>query len=138
MSARDKFHRAVRTGLEKDGWTITDDPLMVKTGEVAQYIDLGAENLVAAEKDGRQIAVEIKSFLSSSPITDFHGALGQFLNYREALEEEEPGRKLYLAVPDDTFKDFFSLPFTEKMVRKYGLPLIVYNAETEVLRKWIN
>lgn len=32
-----------------------------------------------AEKDGRKIAVEIKSFISPSNISDFHSALGQFL-----------------------------------------------------------
>jgi hypothetical protein len=45
------------------------------------YIDLGAEKLIAAEKDGSYIAVEVKSFLQSSVLSDFHTALGQFLNY---------------------------------------------------------
>jgi len=27
MPAKDIFHDAVRIGLEKDGWVITDDPL---------------------------------------------------------------------------------------------------------------
>ncbi|GCL41741.1 fdxN element excision controlling factor protein XisH [Dolichospermum planctonicum] len=28
MSAKDFFHNAVRLALEKDGWLITDDPLL--------------------------------------------------------------------------------------------------------------
>jgi hypothetical protein len=48
-----------------------------------------------------------KSFLSNSAITDFHLALGQFLNYRLALQMKEPDRTLYLAVPFDTFAFFF-------------------------------
>ena len=63
------------------------------------YVDLGAEKLIAAEKDGHKIVVEIKSFLATSNISEFHTAVGQFLNYRLALEGEEPERKLYLAVP---------------------------------------
>lgn len=51
-------------------------------------IDLGAEKLLAAEREGEKIAVEIKSFLSPSAITDFHLALGQFLNYRTALRKK--------------------------------------------------
>ena len=30
MPAKDFLHDAVRTALEKDGWTITDDPLTFK------------------------------------------------------------------------------------------------------------
>ncbi len=44
------------------------------------YIDLGAEKLLAAEKNGHKIAVEIKSFLGSSALSEFHLALGQFLH----------------------------------------------------------
>ena len=53
------------------------------------------------------IAVEVKSFVSTSPVTDFHQALGQFINYRIALADKEPGRTLYLAVPEETFEAFF-------------------------------
>ena len=88
MAAKDKFHDAVKHGLIKDGWTITDDPLTLKIEGINISIDLGAEKLLAAEKEGYKIAVEIKSFLSHSPLTDFHAALGQFLNYRLFLSEE--------------------------------------------------
>nr|WP_304412185.1 element excision factor XisH family protein [Calothrix sp. PCC 7507] len=37
-------------------------------------------------------------------ISDFHTALEQFLNYQIALEENEPKRILYLAVPLDTYQ----------------------------------
>lgn len=69
--ARDTFHNAVRTALEKEGWEITDDPLRVVTDVGTIEIDLGAEqNLLAAEQDGLRIAVEIKSFVSGSPISE--------------------------------------------------------------------
>ena len=84
--ARDHFHSAVRNALIKDGWTITDDPLRVSYGLSNMEIDLGAENLVAAQKDLQKIAVEIKSFLGSSALSEFHVAFGQCLNYRLALQ----------------------------------------------------
>ncbi len=71
-------------------------------------INLGAEQLLAAERGHEKIAVEIKTFLSDSPLTDYHTALGQFLNYRLALEISAPTRTLYLAVPVVTYKAFFS------------------------------
>lgn len=30
MSAKDIFHEAVKRGLQKEGWVITHDPLVVK------------------------------------------------------------------------------------------------------------
>ncbi len=58
-----------------------------------------------------KIAVEIKSFISPSPIRDFRTALGQFLNYRIMLEAKEPERQLYLAVPLETYNTFFQSRF---------------------------
>lgn len=55
MTRKDIFHDAVRHALEKDGWTITHDPLTLQVGGVDMYIDLGAERLIAAEKDGEKI-----------------------------------------------------------------------------------
>ena len=66
MSARDLFHQAVRTALEKEQWLITDDPLEVELEDTTLKIDLGAERLIAAEKGEEKIAVEIKSFASNS------------------------------------------------------------------------
>jgi len=107
MAAKDLFHEAVRQALIKDQWKITADPLVIKIDKVKFEIDLGADKILAAEKAERKIAIEIKSFLSNSTLTDFHAALGQFLNYRLALEMTDPERILYLAVPLDTFDSFF-------------------------------
>jgi hypothetical protein len=103
MSARDIFHNAVRVALEKEGWVITQDPLFIKVEDIEFYIDLGAERIIAAQKNTQKIAVEIKSFLGSSEVSDFHLALGQFMNYRLALKKKQPERVLYLAVPVDVY-----------------------------------
>ncbi len=66
MAAKDAFHEAVKTALQKNGWRITHDPLYINFAEVEMYIDLGAERLIAAEKEGERIAVEIKTFLGPS------------------------------------------------------------------------
>ncbi|MBD2162592.1 hypothetical protein H6F46_18040 [Limnothrix sp. FACHB-1083] len=79
--AKDIYHNTVRVALEKDGWVITDDPLVLQIGKRSTYIDLGAEKLLTADKAGKQIAVEIKSFLSRSPVKDLEAALGQYVLY---------------------------------------------------------
>ncbi len=136
MPAKDLFHDAVRNGLEKEGWIITDDPLEINIGNVEMYIDLGAERILAAEKANEKIAVEIKSFIGPSNISQFHTALGQFFNYRLALEEQEPERILYLAVPLIIYQVFFSLKFIEKAIERSEMKLIVYEPTEEVIVTW--
>ena len=138
MSAKDKFHSIVKLALQKDGWNITDDPLYISFGGVQMYVDLGAERLIAAEKDGEKIAVEIKSFLSPSAISDFHIAFGQFLNYRTVIREKDPQRTLYLAVNIETYNDFFLLPFTQLQIQEYQIKLVIYDVENEEIVRWLS
>jgi XisH protein len=138
MAAKDLYHDGVRRGLEKQKWKITNDPLRFKFGEVNFQVDLAAERILAAERGNEKIAVEIKSFLNPSAVTDFYGALGQFLSYRLVLENTEPLRLLYLAIPLDTYQAFFQLEFTQSAVKAYQLKLIVYNSLKEEIVQWIS
>ncbi|MFN5955964.1 MAG: element excision factor XisH family protein [Dolichospermum sp.] len=138
MPARDRFHNAVKTGLEKQGWKITHDPLTVSFELGDMYIDLGADKILAAERENEKIAVEIKSFFNTSAISEFHTALGQFINYRLALSEQEADRTLYLAVPIDTYTSFFTIRLVQNIIKTYQLKLITYQPETEDIIQWIN
>ncbi|MFN6539546.1 MAG: XisH family protein [Nostoc sp. EkiNYC01] len=138
MPAKDIFHNAVKYALEKDGWLITEDPLYLDYGGVEMYIDLDAEKLIAAERDGNKIAVEIKSFISSSTISEFHTALGQFINYRTALSQKEPERQLYLAVPAITYETFFKLELVKIVIQLQNMKLLIYDPELEVIEQWIS
>lgn len=104
--AKDIYHDTVRTALEKDGWTITQDPLRLTIGGRGVYVDLGAEKLIVAEREGRKIAVEIKSFIGASPVKDLEAALGQYILYEDILARNQPGRTLYLAVHEEVYLDF--------------------------------
>jgi hypothetical protein len=134
--AKDVFHNAVKKGLEKDGWVITDDPLRIKAGGADMQIDLGAEKLIAAEKGEKKIAVEVKSFIGASNISEFHTAVGQFINYRVALEEQQPERILYLAVPIGVHRKFFFLPFVCTIIERFQITLIIYDPVDEVVLEW--
>jgi XisH protein len=136
VPAKDIFHTAVRHALEKEQWIITDDPLFIRFGGVDMYIDLAADRLMTAEKNGEKIAVEIKIFIGVSATTEFSTALGQFLKYQLALEEEQPDRVLYLAIPIDADRSFFSLELPRRLVEKYRVNLIVYEPEEEAIVRW--
>ncbi len=137
MSAKDKFHQIVITAIEKDGWIVTHDPYLLQAGSFDLAIDLGAEEIVAAEREGRKIAIEIKSFLGASKISEFYGALGQFITYRAALKIQEPERILYLAVPDDVYEKFFVTAFIQSLIRQNQLYLVTYDIEQEIIEQWI-
>ncbi len=101
-------------------------------------IDLAAENVIAAERGSEKIAVEIKSFIGDSDISSFHTALGQYLNYCQALEEQEQDRIVYLAIPVETYQYFFQLPFIQRSLKRYQVKLIIYNPKLEVISQWIS
>jgi hypothetical protein len=88
---------------------------------------------IAAEE---KIAVEIKSFISGSNVSEFHTALGQFLNYQFALEEFDPQRKLYLAIPDSIYKSFFQRRFTRSVIARNQINLLIYEPKQEIIVKW--
>ena len=122
----------------KEEWTITDDPLFLQFGGVDLFVDLGVEKMIAAQKDNRRIAVEIKSFLGASLISEFHTALGQLMSYRLALKQKDPQRALYLAVPLDVYNTFFKLEFSQVAIEDYQLKLIVYDQDEEVIIRWLD
>ena len=135
--AKDLYHEQVKAALQKEGWQITHDPYEIRVGGIEMYIDLAAEQVIAAQRDGAKIAVEIKSFISPSTISDFHLAHGQFLDYRYALELEEPERALYLAVPLRVYQTFFTLQFIQQVMQRSQIKLLIYDAEQEAIVKWI-
>ncbi|MEQ9549706.1 MAG: element excision factor XisH family protein [Coleofasciculus sp. G3-WIS-01] len=138
MPAKDLYHEKVRVILEQDGWTITDDPFKLKWGLRELFVDLGATKLIAAQKAERKIAVEIKSFVKASPVTDLEAALGQYILYQNILEEIEPNRQLYLAIRQATYREIFSEPIGSLVLTKNPLHLLVFDPHKEIIAQWID
>jgi hypothetical protein len=137
MPARDIYHDTVKRALVKDGWTITHDPLHLAWGGRDMYVDLGAEQLVAAEKGERKIAVEIKSFVGASEIDDLKQAIGQYVVYRSVLAEVEAERVLYLAVPEGALRNIFEEPIGQLLIRHHLAQVIGFDPRAEVIVAWI-
>lgn len=137
MSAKDIFHDKVKNALVKDGWTITDDPYSLKWDNSENLlIDLAAERVIAAEKDNEKIAVEIKTFIGKSTMFDLHLAVGQFMVYQIALEEKEPDRILFLAVPMEILQEIFLKPKASKLTERVDLKIIGFDVEKEEIVQW--
>lgn len=139
MSAKDIYHDVCVRSLQKDGWRITNDPLVFKVANTDMLIDLGAERMVAAERDGERIAVEIKSFLSKSAVQDLKEAAGQFMLYEEALKRSpvNQDRVLYLAVRLRIYASLFVDVIGRILLESERLRLVVFDEDTEEITQWI-
>ena len=140
MAAKDIYHDACVRALEKDGWTITHDPLTIPVDGTNLLIDLGAELVVTAERAGQRIAVEIKSFVSLSAVQDLKVATGQFFLYELALHEsaKHADRVLYLAIRKTIYDTVFQTGVGKLAMRSNKLRLIVFDSDTEEITQWIS
>ena len=137
MPKLDLYHNAVKRALQKDGWTITHDPFTITFGLRRVYADLGARKFIAAEKTGRKIAVEVKSFVGASPMTELEKAIGQYSIYKSWLARIEPERMLYLAIDETAFNHLFLDISGQVLLEDYGIKLIVVDEASEEIVRWI-
>ena len=137
MPQYDAYHETVKTALRKDGWTITDDPLVLEYKDMTLFADLGAERTVAAQKDDERVAVEVKVFGSPSLTTDLQKAMGQYDLYQFLLAQTDPARTLFLAVAKDVWEDYFSRPSVQDYLAYRKVNFLIFDAKTEEVVQWI-
>ena len=139
MPAKDFYHDTVVKALINDGWEITDDPLILSYGGRELYVDLGAEKTtIAAQKGNLKIAVEIKSFLKSSPVRDLEEAVGQYSVYKSILTETQSERILYLAIPRRSYENIFTEKLGQLILKSLKIKLLVFDDEERRIIRWIN
>lgn len=144
MPAKDLYHDTVKNALIKDGWTITHEPYNLNNELFSRIlmIDLGAERLIAAEKEDSstgsltKIAIEVKTFGGTSLIYEFHHALGQILNYQVGIEVQEPDRKLILAIPQETYQEMQTEKLYAASMLKYNVHILVYDIDNQSIVLW--
>lgn len=137
MPAKDIQHDIVREALLKDGWTITEDPLFINFYDITAMIDLEAERILAAKKQKELIAVEIKSFISPSIVTDFHAAIGQYIDYRTILKKLKKEHKLYLAINQKTYEKINIKIGLQILLKASRIKMLVIDEESREIIKWI-
>jgi hypothetical protein len=137
MPARDIYHRAVKTALIADGWTITAEDYTIPVGLQRVYIDLQAErDLITAYQGSEKIAVEVKSFVGPSSVKDLRDAIGQYALYRSVLRRLDPERVPYLAIDQETAQTTFVEPLAEYLVADERVLLVIIDIATERIVEW--
>jgi hypothetical protein len=134
MPAKDKFHDVVVNALKKDGWLILKEQMSLRIGERRLWIDIQAEN-----EANQIILVEVKSYYNiDSPVDFLEKILGQYMLYRDILDEKGQTESLYLAIPEQAHKDLFEKEIGKLVLRNHSLNLLVYNVEREEIVLWID
>jgi hypothetical protein len=137
VSAKDVFHEAVKNALIKDEWEITHDPLSVKLIKRNLFIDLGAEKIIGAQQGNRLIAVEVKSFIGLSPLSDLYAALGKYQLYFLALKKRMPDRMLFLAVPEESYLMLINDELLQEFIGELGIKFLLFDPIGEKIVSWI-
>ncbi|MBD2010160.1 fatty-acid synthase [Microcoleus vaginatus ZQ-A3] len=137
MPAKDIYHDTVKRALQKDGWIITHDPFPLQIGRKRLSADLGAERLINAEKGTQKIVVEVKSFVGRSDVKDLEQALGQYVLYRQVLNEMGLDRSLYLAISQPIFNSVFTIELGQVLLKNQIVKLIVFDDKSEAIVQWI-
>lgn len=136
--AKDIYHELVKTALENEGWIITHDPyyLSVGIGRRKVAADFGAEKFFVAEKGLEKILVEVKSFISTSNINELHHSVGQYDFYALLLEEQEPERIPFLAMPQDAYEDLIREPIIQTFLDRHKVKLIIFDINKPFIHTW--
>ncbi|NOT64223.1 MAG: fatty-acid synthase [Acidobacteria bacterium] len=135
MPRRDRYHQNVCQALLKDGWEITNDPLMIYQEGTRVYLDLAAER--KAKDLLESVAIEIKVFGGKSQLTDFENAVGQYELYRTILAEVGSTHELYLALPQSAWMKMQTYPTLLRHLRGRQIHLLVFNPRLEEIVVWI-
>ncbi|MGB7443578.1 MAG: element excision factor XisH family protein [Coleofasciculaceae cyanobacterium] len=89
-----------------------------------------------AERGLEKIAVEVKSFISPSLISDLEKAWGQFFLYTRVLQKRDPERRLYLAVNRNIFETLFDEEAGRLLLQEPGFHLLVFDKTIEEIIQW--
>ena len=80
--------------------------------------------------------VEIKSFLSRSPMREFETTLGQYLIYKTFLSLTNPEHTVYLAISNKIYEKFFTQVAIELILEKYQVLLLIVDINKEEIIQW--
>jgi hypothetical protein len=134
VPAKDRYHDTVTRALINDGWTIEDEQFTLTVDDRNLWIDI-----LASKGEPRLIIlVEVKELDDvDSAIEALANALGKYELYRLALRVSKLDYPLYLAVTRQSYQGILSERIGELALGHAGILLIVFDAETEEIIKWI-
>ena len=115
---------------------IDANPLSLAVGDRDLFVDLGAEKLLVAARRQQKIAVEVKSFIGPSPVSDLEKALGQYFLYEDLMHVLYPERLLYLAIRQVIYTTFFQEELVQIVLKSRRPKLLIFEEKKEEIVSW--
>jgi len=56
--------------------------------------------------------------------------------YKPALNEKEPDRTLYLAVPISFYSNLFDDSYFQKIAQLYDLKMLIFDEKSQTINEW--
>ncbi len=135
MPAKDRYHDTVKRALIKEGWIIEDEQFTLTVGQRNLWIDIQASR----GEPQLIILVEVKELADvDSAVEALANALGKFELYRLALRASNLDYPLYIAVSRQSYDGILSERIGELALQYAGIPLVVFDNETEEIVRWIH
>jgi hypothetical protein len=136
MPQFDICHQQVVSALQKDGWLIDAEQVVISTEKRQGFVDVRAAREVNGTRQ-QVMLVEVKCFPDRNSTTqELYIAIGQYIIYRAIMVESETVIPLYLAVPDEVFEAVFDSS-VRWAVRDSQIKLVIVVLDREVITEWI-
>lgn len=71
-------------------------------------------------------------------MSDFHEALGQYMDYLVGIRIQEPDRKLYVAITEKAYQEILDNPLAALSVKRYEIPFLIFDPLTKTIVRWTN
>ena len=136
MPALDSCHPQIVRALEKTGWVVLPKPFTLPSPINNLFVDIQARR--PTQNGGSEIiVVEVKCFADDSfDMHELYVAIGQYLVYRDLLQQMTVPRSLYLAIPTKAYYGIFR-PLAAVIMIRNQMQLIVINLDTEEVVEWV-
>lgn len=133
--ALDTCHEQIVRALQNDGWIVDDRPRRLSHDGRVIFIDLRATRQANGSTQPILLA-EIKCFPDRKDTSqELYTAVGQYIIYRAMLVERKIEIPLYLAIPDEVYRDMFDST-VQRAIGDNRIKLVIVNLETETITQW--
>jgi hypothetical protein len=134
MPAIDRHHDVVKRALIKAGWIIADEQIKIVVDERSMFIDL---EILKPDTD-MTLLIEVKELYTiPSPVEALASAIGKYVMYRTSLRYAGVEIPLYLAVSVEAYNGILSEKLGKLMLAEASVRLLVFDADQEVIVRWI-
>lgn len=137
MRNHNSNYAAVKAALINDGWMITHDPMRLRWDDTVLYVDFAAERPTTPPGTDRRIAVIAQDVTAHDDMENLQVALGRYILAHDVLEQEEPARVLYLAVPEEVWHGLVATQMSRLLIESEQIRLLIFSPQDAAIREWV-